>query len=327
MTGNRVLWYTAYLLLLPVAVAAFGLPVFAALALVVIGLLWRWGITLSGILAPARVPRLELETISASHFVEKVRWCMDRLGVDYRERPSAGTLGGFFLGRSVPQLKIRTGIVRSVIGNSPDILRYLWGRYAVEQGERAAFLEPTAERLALEKRIDRVGVDLQVWVYYHLFNDRGLTLHAWGVHNPLIPLWQRVAVRLLYPLQSALIRTSFRITEARKAKAIEHIDAQLGEVEALLADGRVALLGGATPDYVDFAFAAIHGLWLQPKGFGAGNCETTRIERELAPVAMREEIESWIRRFPRATAHIEALYANERVVGDSPAAGEATAAA
>ena len=96
------------------------------IALVLAALAWRWAITLSGILAPARVPELELETIAASHFVEKVRWCMDRLGVEYSERQMVGVLGVFFTGRSVPQLKIRTGLVRSTIGNSPEILRYLW---------------------------------------------------------------------------------------------------------------------------------------------------------------------------------------------------------
>lgn len=51
---------------------------------------------------------------------------MDRLGVEYSERQMVGVLGVFFTGRSVPQLKIRTGLVRSTIGNSPEILRYLW---------------------------------------------------------------------------------------------------------------------------------------------------------------------------------------------------------
>jgi hypothetical protein len=38
---------------------------------------------------------------------EKVRWCMDRLGVEYVEKPAGGTLGAFLLGRSVPVLKFR----------------------------------------------------------------------------------------------------------------------------------------------------------------------------------------------------------------------------
>ena len=119
---------------------------------------------------PEKTPQLVLATISASHFVEKVRWCMDRLGVDYVEQTSGGTLGAFFRGRTVPQLKARTGSVQSSIGNSAEILRYLWGRYAVDDPAAAAFLEPTTERIELEKRLDRHGVNLQVWIYYHLLN-------------------------------------------------------------------------------------------------------------------------------------------------------------
>ena len=105
MTGKRLLAHSLFLFLLPVIVAGFEIPVTGAVALVALALLWRWAISLSALVAPAKVPELELETISASHFVEKVRWCMDRLGLVYTEKPAGGTLGAFFLGRTVPVLK------------------------------------------------------------------------------------------------------------------------------------------------------------------------------------------------------------------------------
>jgi glutathione S-transferase len=227
MTGRRLLLHGLILFLLPVIVAWWGLSVASAVALVLLALLWRWGISLSAIMAPARVPDLELETISVtisvSHFVEKVRWCLDRLGVDYTEKAAGGSLGAFFLGRTVPVLKFRSGAVRSAIGNSPEILRYLWGRYAAERPEQAAFLQPTAERIEFESRIDRCGTDLQVWVYFHLLDDRDLTLQAWGANSPAVPAWQRLALRLLYPLLRLLIRKAFRITPGRQAKAVAHL--------------------------------------------------------------------------------------------------------
>ena len=139
---------------------------------------------------------------------------MDRLGVDYTERQVVGVLGAFFIGRSVPQLKIRTGMVRSTIGNSPEILRYLWGAYAATLGDKAKFLEPSRERLALEERLDRYGVDLQVWVYYHVLDDRKLTQHAWGCYSSAIPAWQRYTVIAIYPVLRMLLRRAFRITDA-----------------------------------------------------------------------------------------------------------------
>lgn len=122
MTGKRLLAHSIFLFLLPLVVAWFGISVSGAIVLVLAALAWRWVISLSVFVAPVKVPELELETIAASHFVEKVRWCMDRLGLDYTERQTVGALGAFFLGRTVPRLKIRTGSVRSTIGNSPEIL-------------------------------------------------------------------------------------------------------------------------------------------------------------------------------------------------------------
>ncbi len=312
MTGRRLLIHAFFLFLLPVVVAWFGISTAGAVALVTVALVWRWAITLSGILAPAKVPDLELETITASHFVEKVRWCMDRLGVAYTERQAAGVLGVFFTGRTVPQLKIRTGTVRSTIGNSPEILRYLWGAYATECGEAAAFLEPTRERLELEQELDRYGVNLQVWVYYHILDDRDLTQNAWGCYNPVIPAWQRYAVRVCYPVLAGLLRKAFSISDAQYAKAVKHIEALLAKIDGLFVAERASILGGEPIDYVDITFASLSALWLQPAEFGRGVAEAERFDLERMPAPMRADVERWIETYPNATEFITRLYAQER---------------
>lgn len=308
MTGNRLLIHSIFVLSLPIIVAACGLSVMSAVALMIVALQWRWAIALSAIIKPAKVPELELETISASHFVEKVRWSMDRLGVDYTERPVAGTLGVFFTSRTVPQLKIHTGATRSVIDNSPDILRYLWGRYAATAGGKADFLAPSPERLALESRIDRYGVNLQVWVYYHVLPNPELTLQAWGYNDLRLPTWQRQALKILFPILRRLIRLAFNISDKQYAKAKEHIERLLEELDQQLSDGRQSLLSGEQIDYVDISFAAISGLWLQPENFGGGMADGVRIELARAPAAMRNDVENWTTRFPNATRFIEELY-------------------
>ena len=100
MNAKTRLIHATFLILLPVVVAALGLGVASAAALVTGMLVWRWLIVLSGFRPSREEPALVLETIAASHFVEKVRWCMDRLGLDYAERQSGGTLGAFFTGRT-----------------------------------------------------------------------------------------------------------------------------------------------------------------------------------------------------------------------------------
>ena len=314
MTAKRLLIHSVFLFLLPLIVAWFGISMWGAAALVILALAWRWAIILSGILAPEKVPDLELETIAASHFVEKVRWCMDRLGIDYTERQVVGVLGVFFTGRSVPKLKIRTGLVRSTLGNSPEILRYLWGAYAATLGEHAKFLEPTRERLELEKKLDRYGVDLQVWVYHHILDDRKLTEHAWGCNSPAIPAWQRYIVIAIFPVLRMLLRRAFRITDAHYAKAVEHIELILAEIEERLADDRVSILGNEAICYVDITFASFSGLWLQPPEFGGGKADGVRVERNRAPVAMQADIERWISTYPNTTRFIENLYKHERLV-------------
>jgi len=312
MTGKRKIIHTLFLLILPLIVAWFGISVAGAFALVLAALAWRWAITLSGILAPAKVPALELETIAASHFVEKVRWCMDRLGVDYTERQMVGVLGVFFTGRSVPQLKIRTGMVRSTIGNSPEILRYLWAANIVGMGEKADFLEPTTERLALEKKLDRYGVDLQVWVYYHILDDRALTQYAWGCYSPSVPRWQRYVVILIYPVLRLLMRKAFQITDKHYAKVVEHIETLLAETDQQLADGQSSILGGDAINFTDITFASLSALWLQPQKFANGRAETVRIERDRVSAGMRADIERWIDRYPNACDFISRMYEQER---------------
>ncbi|HEX5788496.1 MAG TPA: glutathione S-transferase N-terminal domain-containing protein [Woeseiaceae bacterium] len=312
MTDRRRLVHTVVLFVLPLFAAGFGWPLWAAIIAVLLMLLWRWLIALSGFAWPEKQPPLVLDSISASHFVEKVRWNLDVAGIEYVEKPAGGTLGAYFGGRTVPRLRIRTGHARSEIGNSPEILRYLWGAWGAQLGERGRHLEPTPERLELEARLDRYGVNLQVWIYHHLLEDRDLTLRAWGAGNPDVPLWQRLLLRPLYPLLAWLIRKSFRITPRSYEKACGHIETLLAEMNATLGDGRASILGGDRLNYTDYEFAAMTGLWLQPRNYGGGRADKVRIERSQATSPMRADIERWIEDYPVAVAWVQRLYAEER---------------
>ncbi len=311
--STRRLIHTVFLFVLPIIVAWFGLSVWSAGLLVIAGLLWLWFVAAGNILLPEKQARIVLETVPASHFAEKARWCMDRLGIDYLEQPCSGILGVLFGGRTVPRLKFKTGVVRSSIGHSPEILRFLWGEYGARLGDRAAFLETTTERLELEKKIDRYGADLQVWIYYHLLLDRELTLRLWGADDPKIPWWQRALLRPLFPLMSLFIRRVFSISDEHFAKAGEHIDQTLGDVDTRLADGRLSILGGDEMNFVDITFAALSGLWLQPDNYGGGKADRSRVARNKLPAPMREDIERWIEDYPRAASFVARLYDQERL--------------
>ena len=309
---NRTLIHSLFVLAMPVIVAWYGFSALTAFLLVLALLLWRVLITLSFLLAPPKIPELELETISASHFVEKVRWCMDHLGVEYQEKQVAGILGVFFRARTVPQLRARTGKVVTVIGDSPDILRYLWGRYSAELGHAADFLEPTIERLEWEKRIDDYGVQLQVWVYSHLLGHRKLTLHAWGCNSKRIPLWQRWLINVMYPVLAAFLSKAFHLTPKHYEKACANIEAFLNDVETRLESADSLLLGGDQPDFVDFSFASMTGLWLQPKGYGGGAADEVMIARDQLPEKARADVERWIANYPKTERYVQGLFRDHR---------------
>ena len=312
MTRRRRLIHTVFLVLLPLIVAAFDFGVFTAALLVVAMLLWRWLIVLSGIVAPEKTPQLELEVTEVSHFSEKVRWCMDRLGLDYQETRAAGIVGLFFVGRTVPRLRVRTGLAETVIGNSPEILRYLWGTCAAPLGDKAAFLEPTAERLELEQRLDRYGRNLQVWVFNDALRDRDLALHVWGANSPHTPAWQRQALRATFPVLRALMKRSLRLSDNRTNKAAGHIEELLSDIDTRLADGRRSILGGDEINYTDIAFASLSAMWLRPEQFASGTSAAVLVSEEQAPARMREDVARWREDYPKAVEFVERLYAEER---------------
>ncbi|MGD8905958.1 MAG: hypothetical protein PVG58_03605 [Gammaproteobacteria bacterium] len=314
------------LIVSPLLVAVAGMGPAGAIGLVAAVLLWRWAVVVLALFNSPTGPELRLETIPASHFVEKVRWCLDRLGVSYREIPDMGALGVFVTGRTVPRLLVRTGAVTSVIGNSPDILRYLWGRYGLSPEGRGDFLRPTEASVALEARLDRYGVDLQRWVYYHVLPHRRLTLRAWGSGDPHVPLWQRATASILYPLLRGLMRRAFRLSETAHGRGVARIEGLLSDMESRLSDGRESILGDGRLSFADITLASLTGLWLQPPAYGAGRADKTRIPVELMPAPMAADIHRWRTEYPRLVSFVERLYENERFgAGPDTDAGSAGA--
>ncbi len=298
------------LLVLPVAVAVFDISVLTALIVVLAWVLWQWLASLKALTRITGEADFVIETIGISHFAETVRWSLDRLGVDYRERVCAGTLGAFYAGRTVPVLEFRAGRSRSRIGNSTEILRYLRGTAEALAPARADFLAPNAERTDFEQTLARYGRNLQVWAYTHLLEERDIMLRAWGADDPRVPAWQRKAIQLLYPLQVILMRRAFRLTPEHYTKATERIEKLLGDIDARLESSPNSILGGESINYTDIAFAALSTPWLLPPNF-AGRDEGI-LEPATLPAAMQNDIERFRSRFARAAAFADRLYREER---------------
>ena len=306
--------HTLLLYLLPVCVAwagwGAGAAFLAVLGVAVAGAILR----LRALLRPAS-DRPLLHTISYSHYVEKVRWCLDRAGVDYEEVPSIGVLGVLLLGRTVPLLELPAA--RTRVGNSSEILRLLWGMHGHDPSGRAAFLEPTPEAVALEKHLDEgLGMQVRRWAYQRLFEDSRLTLQVWGAGEPAVPRWQRAMLPVLRPLLQAALRRMLRVNAASAGRALDRTRAVFDEMDARLADGRRYLLGD-TLSLADITFASLGALAVLPRNYGGGRLATRFPEVDSLPEPWRTEVEGFRQR--PAGRLILRMYEEDRL-GDGPRA-------
>ena len=297
---------------LPIVVAALGwgpaAAAVSALLLALAGIASRLGATRAAAARPEAA--LRLHTITFSHYVEKVRWCLDRLGIAYEEVPNAGILGVLLTGRTVPSLEIPPGLTR--IGDSPRILRYLWGEYACRlPAGRTDFLAPTPVALELERYFDqRLGNDVRVWVYSRIFARRDLTLRSWGIEEPRVPGWQRALLRAGTPLLRFAVRRMLGVTPARAARALERTREAFGRVDTLLADGRRYLAGDA-PSFADITFASLAALAVLPPEYGGRAIEGRRLAIEELEPDWRAEVEAF--RARPAGQFVLRLYREERL--------------
>ena len=119
---------TAALASLPLAAAHWGWSTPAAAAALASVALARQAAVLTDVATRARPSKrkMVLETISLSHYAEKVRWTMDALGSDYVEEQDAAIMGVFLTGRTIPGLRVPNR--NFTIYNSADILRYLYAK-------------------------------------------------------------------------------------------------------------------------------------------------------------------------------------------------------
>ena len=214
--------------------------------------------------------RIILESLTVSHYVEKIRWCLDYLNIPYEEEEDSGILGLFLLGRTVPVLKVPGNAVS--IGNSPDILRYLYGEHCCNK-QKADFLQPTTERLEMEKKFDKLGFNYRAFAYYAIFNSPNVMdfeKEVWGLFQPGVPEWQKYFLKLISPLFRKLVTLKLDISEENGMKRLKEARKTIEEIDELLSDGRKFLMNTEEPTYLDFHFCSMVAIMLRPVEYGGG---------------------------------------------------------
>lgn len=204
--------------------------------------------------------RFQLVGMPISHFVEKVRWCMDIIRCPYEEVTVGGLLTMFGRGRSVPFLLDSQSC--SVIGNSDEILMYLHGVFvpALLASLPPSSVDPSsaAKRLAIEKLFERnyetlefekelntFGHAIQGWAYsYHLAlfgnPNPAVTFLAWGGAEPRVPLLHRLLITALYPVFKIALNITFQLYDEKlREERREVIRVMLDKVDAMLIQQKV----------------------------------------------------------------------------------------
>eukprot|EP00095_Tigriopus_kingsejongensis_P011793 maker-scaffold71_size417697-snap-gene-0.14 protein:Tk11793 transcript:maker-scaffold71_size417697-snap-gene-0.14-mRNA-1 annotation:"hypothetical protein PTSG_06373" len=257
------------LLCFPFYVAYNGWGLIATTFFMVLWLGIRQGITLRRVKPGSTDNRLVLHSITLSHYVDKIRWSLEHLGVDFEEEEDVGILGVMLFGRWVPALHdVATG---NVISNSADILRFMYGKF-FNDSKSEKYLKPTQEAIDLEKKLDRLGLDLRRYMYYHLLvlspKPNEVSMKVWGLYSPHIPQWQKYILKAVMPILRKLLINKANITPDGAADGWKQSQVTFKEMDALLSDGRKYLLETDYPTFVDVTYATLAALLALPDNYG-----------------------------------------------------------
>jgi glutathione S-transferase len=209
---------------------------------------------------------LRLITIPISHYCEKARWALERVGLPYHEerhvqgihRLAARRAGG---GATVPVLVAPDG----VIGQSGEILAWVDRRAHPEQ---RLFPAAAAERAEVERLCARFDEELgpkgRRLMYVHMLGDRRLALRF---NNQGVPRWEDGAIRRGWPLAASFLRRALDIRPGVEVADEAAVWREFDFVAGLLEDGRPHLCGerfGAG----DLTFAAMSAALIVPPDYG-----------------------------------------------------------
>jgi glutathione S-transferase len=210
------------------------------------------------------MPLPRLITMAHSHYCERARWALERVGLDYVEERHLPLLHRLHTtrvgGGSVPVLVDGPLTVL----DSASILQY-----AARVGHRVA-LYPTAPALnadvaALERHFDReLGPHARRWAYGELLGSVALLNRCVSAG---VPGYERAMLPAVMLFARPLIRRGFRITPESAARSLERVRVVFDDLSARLADGRPFLVGddlGAA----DITFASLAAPVLLPPEFG-----------------------------------------------------------
>jgi glutathione S-transferase len=223
-----------------------------------------------------------LITIPISHYCEKARWALDRVGVGYRERAhlqlihwfAARRAGG---GRTVPVLVWDD----RVLADSADIVDEADARAPPDRRLYPDDPGDAAEVRALERDFDtNLGPHGRRWMYNEMRGRRDLAI-AYGCTG--VPTWERRALPVAYPAVARVIDRFLDITPASAAQSEAQVRVVFDAVAERLEDGRPYLCGDRFTA-ADLTFAALAASVLMPPEYGVPLPQPEELPQAMATV-------------------------------------------
>lgn len=225
---------------------------------------------------------VQLITIPMSHYCEKARWGLERLGIDYYEErhlqafhyPRTYWVSG---GPNVPVLVDR----KTVVQDSTAILKYL-DRYASDEQKLYPQDSEHREQVeSLEDLFDEVlGVESRRWVYYHFKRSPIQAVRTAGQGTPLV---EKFLMPLLYPVFLLLINTLVEPTSNHVEDGLNKVRDIVKTTDALLAKGNTHLLDDSF-SAADLALACMLAPLVLPRNYGIRLPEPDEFPEAARPV-------------------------------------------
>lgn len=242
----------------------------------------------------------KLITIPFSHYCEKARWALDRVGVAYEERghlPLFHYLDSYRAGRqrTVPILVDDDTIVR----DSTDIIAWA-------DAKRPGSLIPLAgadDVLAIEDDLDNhFGPHTRRWGYWYLLPNRAALKHI----KVGVPRWEASLLGISRPLAAAFLRRGLNINAESVERSRQKINATFDRIEQVIGDGR-RYIAGDRFTVADLTFASLAAPIVLPP-----NHPVQTFDLDLFPAEATDRIKAWRDR-PAGQLAMR-LYADDRAV-------------
>lgn len=207
-----------------------------------------------------------LITIPMSHYCEKARWGLERLGIAYREERHLQVFHYLQTFRYSHGLHVPVLIDGAkVIVDSTSILKYLDHLAAPEM---RLYPDNHTERCRVEELEnlfdEELGVESRRWIYFHYLPHARAALH---IADQGVPAIEKFLGTACYPFMKTIIRHRLRVYEPEVMAGLTRAREIVRMTDKLLLDGRRYLVGDRF-SAADLTLACMMAPFILPNQYG-----------------------------------------------------------